>query len=125
MAAGEGVPTAPLAGGPWRPEPRLVLVRGLGLGRTVGLSGGTPGEDRGWVIGNTAEADVELSWDPFVDAKNAEIVPEDRGYRILDLRSADGRVTVNDATLDRGGEARLERGDLIPLGRSALLYQGP
>lgn len=121
----ESPPPSPPVPGPWQPQPRLVVVRGLSVGQSFPLEGKTPEEDRGWVVGRDEDVEIALSWDPFMDPKNAEIVPTSSGYRVMDLRSADTRVTVNDQPLDRGAEADLQRGDLVQMGLSALLYQGP
>lgn len=110
---------------PWPPEPRLVLLRGLSPGKAFSLSGKPPGATRGWIVGRSPKAEVSLSYDPYVATEDAEIFPTGEGFRILDLRSSKNRVRVNDQTLPCGGEATLNRGDVVHVGRSSLVYHGP
>lgn len=118
-------PDVPAMQGAWGPEPRLVVVRGFGIGQSFPLEGAAPGEDRGWMLGSDPDAEITLPWDPLVDGKAAELVPTGDGFEVLDMRSASNRVTLNDERMRRGGEAHLHRGDVLQLGLSALLYQGP
>lgn len=110
---------------PWPPEPRLVLVRGLDPGRAFSLSGKPPGATRGWIVGRSPKAEVSLAYDPHVSMEDAEIFPTGDGFRVMDLRSSVNRVQVNDRELECGAEEGLERGDVLTVGRSMLLYQGP
>lgn len=109
----------------WVPEPRLVLMRGLSPGKAFSLSGKPPGATRGWIIGRSPKAEVSLSYDPYVSTEDAEIFPTEEGFRLLDLRSSKNRVRVNDRRLGCGEEAELKRGDVVHVGRSSLIYQGP
>lgn len=111
--------------GPWPPEPRLVLVRGIEPGRAFSLSGKPPGATRGWIVGRSPKAEIPLSYDPHVSMEDAEIFPTGDGFRVLDLRSSVNRVQVNNQELDCGAEEELDRGDVLTVGRSMLLYQGP
>lgn len=109
----------------WPEEPRLVLTRGLTPGRVFELGGKPPSAHRGWIIGRSAKVEITIPYDPYVSAEDTEILPEDGGFRVLDLRTSTNRTTINGRELSFGGEARLERGDLLQVGRTQLLYQGP
>lgn len=109
----------------WPQEPRLVLTHGLMNGRAFGLSGKPSSAHRGWIIGRSPKAEITLPYDPYISAEDTEIIPSEDGYKVLDLRTSTNRTQINDRTLDFGGQARLDRGDLIQIGRSQLLYQGP
>lgn len=118
-------PNPPPLPGPWSPEPRLVTVQGINRGETFPLTGKEPNEDQGWVLGKDPDADIQLPWDPLIDGKAAEILPTSEGITLMDYRSADHRVTLNEDPLPRGGQEPLQRGDVLQLGLSILLYQGP
>lgn len=109
----------------WTPGAKLVLARGVREGRAFPLLQADldPGRDRGWVVGRSEDADVSLTYDPYVSAENAEILPDGDGFRLLDLRSATNRTYLNWETLPVGGEAELESGDVIGVGRSLLVFR--
>lgn len=109
----------------WPEEPRLVVVRGLTAGAGFSLSGPPPRSDRGWILGRSPDAEIALPYDPYIDAEQSEILPEGDRFRLLDLRSSENRIFVNDDPIGRGEGTELDRGDMIRVGRSQLLYQGP
>lgn len=109
----------------WPSEPRLVVVRGLDAGRAFSLAGKPPHAERGWIVGRSPQAEIALPYDPYVAAEQGEILPEDDRFLMLDLRSSENRTFLNDQTIGRGEEVGLHRGDVIRVGRSELLYQGP
>lgn len=109
----------------WPEEPRLVVVRGLTAGHGFSLAGAPPRNDRGWIVGRSPKAEIALPYDPYIDAEQSEILPQGDRFRLLDLRSSENRIFLNDQVLGRGEGAELGRGDVIRVGRSELLYQGP
>lgn len=109
----------------WPEEPRVVVVRGLTAGDGFSLAGAPPRSDRGWIVGRSPKAEIPLPYDPYVDSEQSEILPEGNQFRLLDLRSSENRILVNDEAIGRGEEKELDRGDVIRVGRSELLYQGP
>ncbi len=109
----------------WPEEPRLVVVRGLTSGAGFSLAGPPPRSDRGWIVGRSPTAEIALPYDPYIDAAQSEILPDGDRFRLLDLRSSENRIFLNDQLLGRGEGTQLDRGDVIRLGRSELLYQGP
>ncbi len=118
-------PDLPPLHGPWGPEPRLVQIHGLNQGKAYPLTGKDPNADQGWVLGTDPNADIHIPWDPIIEGKAAELIPTTEGINVLDYRSTDHRVTVNDEPMTRGAETRLQRGDLIQVGFTLLLYHGP
>lgn len=109
----------------WPEEPRLVVVRGLTAGHGFSLAGPPPRSDRGWIVGRSPKAEIALPYDPYIDTEQSEILPEGNQFRLLDLRSSENRIFLNDELIGRGMGAELDRGDVIRVGRSELLYQGP
>jgi hypothetical protein len=109
----------------WPQEPRLVVVEGLRPGQAFPLSGDPPSPDRGWIIGRSPDAEIPLTYDPYISPEQVEITPTGEGNRLLDLRASKNRTMLNDTELPRGAEVDLVRGDLVGVGRSSLVYHGP
>ncbi|MBI4394331.1 MAG: FHA domain-containing protein [Euryarchaeota archaeon] len=111
----------------WGPEwvngLKLVLIRGVQVGRVFALRDMEVRPSRGWVIGRSREAHVPLEYDHYVSPENTEIIKTGNEYRVLDLRHAKNGTTLNWKRLPLGGEARLENGDVIGVGRSLLLFR--
>lgn len=107
----------------WPDGPKLVIVHGLGEGTAVPLALIDRTPPRGWVIGRGDRAHVRLTYDPFVSSENAEIVPNDRDYHLLDLRTSLNGTYRNWRRLPVGGEVALENGDIIGVGRTLLLFR--
>lgn len=105
--------------------PTLTVVRGPEPGRTFPLEEGGKDRDRGWVLGRGLRADLQLDWDPFADDQAAEIVSKTDGYRLVDMRPADQRVSLNGQALDRGEDRPLAHGDLIGVGRTLFSFRNP
>jgi DNA-binding transcriptional ArsR family regulator len=119
----DGTLPVPPSPGPPRPRgPHLVLVRGLGEGRSFPLGALAAGR-AGWTIGRGREADVSLEYDGFVSAENSRIVPEGGGFAVEDVPTSRNGTAVNWQPLPRGGRARLQAGDVVGVGRSLLLFR--
>ena len=97
--------------------PRLALVRGLGEGAVYPLDAGAS-----WVIGRRRDAQVPLDYDPFVSSENARVQKAEGAYTLEDLPGSRNGTTLNFRPLKPGERARLKHGDLVGVGRSALLY---
>ena len=107
-------------------QPHVVLVKGLHEGRAFPLTGQSrDGRERGWVIGRRADLAVPLDYDPYVSAQNSEIVLEGSAYRLHDLRSNRNGTHLNGRRIPKGGSAPLRHGDVIGVGRSALVFRAP
>lgn len=107
----------------WEPGPKLVLVYGVQEGRVFPLRATELRGPRGWVLGRGPNAHVALRHDPYVSNEHSEIVRSEGGFRVIDLRSAKNRTSVNWTPLALGGEADLRNGDVIGVGRSLLLFR--
>lgn len=103
--------------------PRFVLVRGQQEGRVFPLRSENLSADRGWVIGRKRGLAVSLDYDPFVSAENAEVVMDGGGFKVLDLRNSRNGTVLNYERLPRGGEAALEHGDIVSVGRTSLVFR--
>jgi hypothetical protein len=93
-----------------RRGPRALLVVD-GRRMLVPPSGGT--------IGRSRDCEIVLH-DSGVSRRHAEVRPTDAGWTIEDLGSTNG-VTVNGHRLQ--GAARLEPGDVIELGSTAIVFE--
>ncbi len=107
----------------WDEGPKLVLVHGVKEGTAFPLRSELLKEGRGWVIGRREGVAVNLSYDPFVSHHHAEILRDGERFRLMDLRTARNGTLVNWHRLPVGGEARLEPGDVIGVGRSLLVFR--
>ena len=104
--------------------PKLMLVHGLLEGKVFPLRRAdlhAPG--RGWVIGRKAGLHVSLEYDPYVSTENAEIVPTSGGYELLDLRSSKNGTTLNWRRIGKDERVTLTPGDVLGIGRSALVFR--
>lgn len=101
----------------------LTVVHGADIGSTLAMTGKAPSPGRGWILGRGPNADLSVDWDPYVDAQAAEIVEEEDGYRLLDLRAASTRVSKNGRPLDRGSQSHLEHGDVVGVGSSLFVFR--
>lgn len=108
---------------PWPEGPKLVLVHGIREGHVFPLLQRDLRAPRGWLIGRSPGLPVRLDYDPYVSLENAEILSEGREFKILDLRAAKNGTYVNWRRLPPGGEAVLESGDVIGVGRSLLVFR--
>lgn len=107
----------------WPDGPKLVVAHGTRAGRAFPLRHADLDPPRGWIIGRDPDAHVDLEYDPFVSAENAEIVKEGDAFRLMDLRSSTNGTFLNWRQLPVGGEAELEPGDVIGVGRSLLVFR--
>lgn len=103
-----------------RELPRLVLVRGVRVGRTVTMAGPGP-----WLIGRAHDAAVCLDYDPFVSARHAEVRRAAGGrFEVADLYSRNGTYREWER-LPRGGAMPLSNGDVVRAGKTLLLFRQP
>lgn len=107
----------------WQEGPKLVLVHGVREGRAFPLLQKDLRPPRGWLLGRAPGVPVRLDYDPYVSLENAEIIQRANEFRLLDLRSAKNGTMLNWKRLPPGGEAPLESGDVIGLGRTLLLFR--
>lgn len=108
----------------WHEGPKLVLLQGAENNRVFHLRkiDPDPASGRGWVIGRSPEAQIPLQYDPYLSAQNTEILQEDGGYRLVDLRISTNGTQVNGERLKPGKEIDLEHGDIVRVGCSALVF---
>lgn len=102
---------------------RFVLVRGQGEGRVFPLRKDTLSADRGWIVGRKHGIAVNLDYDPFVSAENAEVLLTGEGFQLLDIRSSRNGTFLNFRPLPRGGSAALRDGDVVSVGRTNLVFR--
>jgi len=107
----------------WEPGPKLVLVHGVEEGRAFPLRRADVRSPRGWIVGRAPEAHVRLQYDPYVSTENAEVLLSNGAWRLLDLRTARNGTYLNWRRLPLGGEAALQPGDVIGVGRSLLVFR--
>lgn len=109
--------------GPWPKGPKLVQVHGGRQGAIHALSELEAGAERGWVLGRSPDADILLQHDPYVSAKDTEILrSQSGGFEVLDLRTSTNQTRVNGAKLPLGGRRELEHGDALQIGTTMLLF---
>ncbi len=116
-----GAPDIPSA--EWQTGPKLILVHGVREGRAFPLRHTDLSGQRGWVIGRKPSSQVRLEYDQFVSSENSEILTAGSVFRLLDLRTAKNGTWLNWSRLPVGGEAPLESGDIIGVGRSLLVFR--
>lgn len=100
-------------------EPALLMVRGLNEGQVFALAD-QPG--RAWRIGRGKEADIRLDYDPFLSNRHAEVRREQRGFVLVDAFSRNGTY-VNWQKLEKGVPVPLQRGDVVGIGKTLLVFQ--
>lgn len=105
--------------GPASTESQLVIVRGLDEGKAFTLAD-QPG--RLWRLGRGKDVEVRLDYDPFLSNRHAEIRRERDGFLLVDAFSRNGTF-LNWRRLDRGQSVRLDRGDVVGVGKSLLVFQ--
>lgn len=106
----------------WPPGPKLVLIRGLHHGEVYPLDQTTATPSRGWVIGRSSVCGIQLDHDPDVAHQNTEILPQDEGFHLIDLRSSHQGTVVNGVQLPFGGETDLSHGDILEIGSSVFVF---
>lgn len=103
--------------------PCLVLVKGLGEGRTFDLAPKRGDGRDEWVVGRRRGLAVSLDYDRFVSTENALVSLRDGAYFIEDLPDSRNGTLVNFRAIPRGEKRRLATGDLVGVGRSLLLFR--
>lgn len=108
---------APSAGtASWEKGPKLVLVAGAYEGRAYAL------KERA-LVGRAEGADVRLDYDPFVSSEHAEVTRQGSAWRVASVAGAKNGTFLNFQEL-RGGDARpIEKGDILGVGRSLLVFR--
>jgi DNA-binding transcriptional ArsR family regulator len=107
----------------WGTGPKIVVAHGLNEGTAMPLRDRDVREPRGWIIGRDEDAQIQLDYDPYVSKEHAEIVRDDGGFAVIDLRTAKNGTFVNWGRLPVGGQRRLKPGDVVGVGRSLLVFQ--
>lgn len=110
-----GPPAAEAA--PWPPGPCLVVAGWYDAGRAFPL----PGRDA--VIGSHPHAEVALPHDPWLAPRHAAVVRAGGGFALRVLAPAEQPTRRNGRVVAPGAEEPLEHGDLLAMGRSALLFR--
>jgi DNA-binding transcriptional ArsR family regulator len=112
--------TAPLTVPPTPREEghRLVLVKGLEEGTTFPLSPGQPIH----VVGRRRGVEVCLDFDPYVSAENALLTWEGETLVVEDHPESRNGTVLNFRPLARGERRALRHGDVLGVGRTALVY---
>ena len=103
--------------------PHLVIVHGFREGKAFPLHYKDLDGGRGWIVGREEGLHVSLDYDPFVSMQNSEILPGDDGFHLLDLRTSRNGTRLNWRTLKADERAELRSGDIISVGRSALVFR--
>lgn len=104
--------------------PKLMLVHGLHEGKVFPLRRTDLREDgRGWTIGRKAGLAVSLDYDPYISVENSEIVLTAGAHTLLDLRTSKNGTWLNWRRLERDERVLLTPGDVIGVGRSALVFR--
>jgi hypothetical protein len=107
-----------------RPQPRLVLTRGLREGTTYSLAPPEGAAEHVWVLGRKRGLDVSVDYDPFVSSQNSRIMwTRPGGYVLEDLAGNRNGTMLNYERLSPGGRAALTRGDIVGIGRTAFVFQ--
>lgn len=109
--------TEPLEAGP-----KLVLVRGARQDGVFELDPGRLTGERGWVIGRSADVQIPLPYDPYISSENSEIIREDDGYAVIDLRTSTNGTVLNGQRLPVGDQRPLAHGDILQVGCSMLVF---
>jgi DNA-binding transcriptional ArsR family regulator len=103
----------------WPAGPKLVLASGPWEGHTFPLGGPGP-----WSVGRSRSQDVSLAYDPYVSAEHARIVRGEGGALAVEpAPGARNPCQVNFAPLSKGEARVLRPGDVVGVGRSALVFQ--
>ncbi len=99
--------------------PRLVLVHGAYEGKAFALN--AEAENR-MTIGRTPGATVCLDYDPFVSRRHASIVRHGDGFALVDDGTSRNGTLLNWQIVDRGEPYPLRPGNVVGVGRSALVF---
>jgi len=93
----------------------IIFINGPESGKEIQLS-----NDKGYMIGRTEEVEIVLNA-KGISRKHAQIVYDDKCWKIIDLASRNG-IKVNGSKKD---EAILSDGDVISIGTAKLKYVVP
>jgi hypothetical protein len=113
-------PAVPAAARP--AGPRLLLVKGLDEGQAFDLRPAAKGPSS-WTIGRRRGLAVPLDFDAAVSAENTRIAWDGHQHQVEDLPHSRNGTLLNFRPLEKGRLYPLERGDVIGVGRSALVFQ--
>lgn len=117
------IPTSPLtASASLRGDgPRLVLVKGLDEGRSFALEAPS-GAPTSWVVGRRRGVEISLDFDPFVSGENAVVESREGRHTVTDIPGSRNGTWLNFERLAPSEGRGLRHGDIIGVGRSALVY---
>lgn len=102
-----------------RTGPGLLLVKGADEGAFFPLDEAGKAE---WIVGRRRGVDVPLDYDGSVSSENARISWAKDRHWIEDVRGSRNGTMLNLRRLTDGQRVALERGDVIGVGRSTLVY---
>ena len=105
-----------------RGRPCLILVKGLDEGRIYDLAPPPKGPAE-WLIGRRRGLSISLDFDEFVSSENSRIRWDGQRHSIEDLALSRNGTWVNFRQLPKGSPTQLERGDIVGVGRSTLVFQ--
>lgn len=114
------VPRPPAEPAAWPEGAKLVLVSGPWEGRVFPLAGAGP-----WSVGRSRARDVALAYDPFASAEHAALRLEGGQVIVTPSPQARNPTSVNFSPLAPQASRALRPGDVVGVGRSLLVYQGP
>lgn len=112
----------PAGPAPQRPGPHLVLVKGLDEGQAFDLRPPAAGP-ADWVIGRRRGLAVSLDFDAFVSSENTRITWDGSRHWVEDLPHSRNGTLLNFRALEKGHPQALARGDVVGVGRSALVFR--
>jgi hypothetical protein len=105
-----------------RAGPHLLLVKGLDEGQAFDLRP-TGREHEAWTIGRRRGLAVSLDFDATVSAEHARVVWDGQRHQLEDLPHSRNGTLLNFRPMAKGRLYPLERGDVVSVGRSALVFQ--
>lgn len=103
--------------------PHLVLVKGLDEGQVYDLQPPAEGP-AAWVIGRRRGLAVSLDFDSAISSENARVAWEGGRFTVEDLPHSRNGTLLNFRALEKGRPQPLERGDILGVGRSLLVFRG-
>lgn len=98
--------------------PHVVVLSGPFEGQVVPLEGRGP-----WTFGRSRDCTVALDHDAYASALHCTVSTTADGFVLRDLPTNRNGTDLEGRQLPRGGEARLDDGDIVRVGRSTLLFR--
>ena len=103
--------------------PALIVVRGLEDGVTFDLTPRPPDKTE-WTIGRRRGLSISLDFDPFVSSENTLIRHEGGKHHVVALPTSRNGTLLNFRKLAPEEPEALRHGDIVSVGRTALVYWG-